>query len=125
MLWWIVWTDNRVGDDDMKVLCEALMENTTLTKVNMECLLWIVLLRMAQMDKMDEWQWTGNGIGDGGAVVLSHVLESGETVFTSISLYGVFSFLSKPPHLWMCLHEPCFVMCVWILKQETRLVFLV
>ena len=54
MLWWIVWTDNRVGDDDMKVLCEALMENTTLTKVNMECLLWIVLLRMAQMDKMDE-----------------------------------------------------------------------
>ena len=55
MLCWFVWTDNRVGDDGMEVLCEALMENTTLTKVNMECLLWMVLLRMAQMDELDEW----------------------------------------------------------------------
>ena len=45
-----LWTDNRVGDDGMKLLCEALMENTTLTKVNMECLLWMVLLRMVQTD---------------------------------------------------------------------------
>ena len=56
MLCWFVWTDNRVGDDGMEELCEALMESTTLTKVNMECLLWTVLLRMAQMDEMDEWQ---------------------------------------------------------------------
>ena len=56
MLCWFVWTDNCVGDDGMEVLCEALMENTTLTKVNMECLLWIVLLSMAQMDEMDEWK---------------------------------------------------------------------
>ena len=96
MLCWFVWTDNRVGDDGMKVLCDALMGNTTLTKVNMECLLWTVLLRMAQMDEMDEWQWTGNGIGYGGAVALSHVLESEETVLASISLYGVLPFLSKP-----------------------------
>ena len=54
MLCWIVWTDNSVGDDGMKVLCEVLEENTTLTKVNVECLLWMVLLRMAQMDEMDE-----------------------------------------------------------------------
>ena len=45
---------------------------------------------------MDEWQWTGNGIGDGGAVALSHVLESEESVLASISLYGVFPFLSNP-----------------------------
>ena len=96
MLRWLVWTDNRVGDDGMEVLCEALEENTTLTKVNMECLLWMVLLSMAQMDEMDEWQWTGNGIGDDGAVALSHVLESEETVLASISLYGVLPFLSKP-----------------------------
>ena len=51
-----LWADNRVGDDDMKVLCEALVENTTLTKLNMECLLWMVLLRITQMDEMDEWQ---------------------------------------------------------------------
>ena len=55
MLCWFVWTDNRVGDDGMKVLCEALKENTTLTKLNIECLLWMVLLRMAHMDKMNEW----------------------------------------------------------------------
>ena len=91
-----MWTDNRVGDDGMEVLCEALKENTTLTKVNMECLLWTVLLTMAQMDEMDEWQWTGNGIGNDGAVGLSHVLESEETVLASISLYGVLPFLSKP-----------------------------
>ena len=96
-----MWTDNSVGDDGMDVLCEALMENTTLTKLNTECLLWIVLLRMAQMDEMDEWQWTGNGIGDGGAVALSHVLKSEETVLASISLYGVLPFLSKP-HLGGC-----------------------
>ena len=54
MLCWYVWTDNRVEDDGMKVLCEALKENTALTKVNMDCLLWMVLLRMAQMDEMDE-----------------------------------------------------------------------
>ena len=54
MLCWFVWTDNRVGDGGMEVLCEALMRNTTLTKVNMGCLLWMVLLRMAQMDEMDE-----------------------------------------------------------------------
>ena len=54
MLCWFVWTDNRVGDDGMKVLCEALKVNTTLTKVNIECLLWMVLLRMAQMDEIDE-----------------------------------------------------------------------
>ena len=96
----------------MKVLCDALSGNTTLTKVNMECLLWMVLLRMAQMDEMDEWQWTGNDIGDGGAVALSHVLESEETVLASISLYGVLSLFVKAPHLWMCLHEPCFVTCV-------------
>ena len=54
MLCWFVWTDNRVGDDGMKVLCEALKENTTLTKLNIGRLLWIVLLRMAQMDEMDE-----------------------------------------------------------------------
>ena len=48
------------------------------------------------MDEMDEWQWTGNGIGDDGAVALSHVLESEETVLASISLYGVLPFLSKP-----------------------------
>ena len=96
MLCWLVWTDNRVGDDGMEVLCEALMENTTLTKVNMECLLWIVLLRMAQMDEMDEWQWTGNGIGDGGAVALSHVLESEETALASISLYGLLPFCQSP-----------------------------
>ena len=96
MLCWFVWTDNCVGDDGMEVLCEALMENTTLTKVNMECLLWIVLLSMAQMDEMDEWQWTGNGIGDDGAVALGHVLESEEPVLASISLYGVLPFLSEP-----------------------------
>ena len=50
----LVWTDNRVGDDGMEVLCDVLIENTTLTKVNMKCLLWTVLLRMAQMDDMDE-----------------------------------------------------------------------
>ena len=48
------------------------------------------------MDEMDEWQWTGNGIGDGGAVALSHVLESEETVLASISLYGVLPFWPKP-----------------------------
>ena len=92
-----MWTDNRGGDDGMEVLYEALMENTTLTKVNMECLLWMVLLRMGQMDEMDEWQLTGNGIGDGGAVALSHVLESEETVLASISLYGVLPFLCQSP----------------------------
>ena len=40
MLCLFVWTDNSVGDDGMKVLCEALMENTTLTKLDMGCLLW-------------------------------------------------------------------------------------
>ena len=90
-----MWTDNRVGDDGMEVLCEALMENTTLTKLNMERLLWMMLLRMAQMDEMDEWQWTGNGIDGSGAVALSYVLESEETVLASISLYGVFSFFVK------------------------------
>ena len=54
MLCLFVYADNRVGDDGMEVLCETLMENTTLTKVNMECLLWIMLLRKAQMDEMDE-----------------------------------------------------------------------
>ena len=54
MLCWLVWTDNRVGDDGMKVLCEALKENTTLTKVNMGRLLCMVFLRMTQMDEMDE-----------------------------------------------------------------------
>ena len=114
MLCWFVWTDNRVGDDGMEMLCEALMENTTLTKVNMECLLWMVLLRMTQMDEMDEWQWTGNGIGDGGAVALSHVLESEETVLASISLYGVLPFSCQSPSFVDVLHEACFVTCVWI-----------
>ena len=109
MLCWFVWTDNRVGDDGMEVLCEALMENTALTKLNMERLLWMALLRIAQTDEMDEWEWTGNGIGDGGAVALSHVLESEETVLASISLYGVLPLsLLKPLIWWMCLHEPCF-----------------
>ena len=53
------------------------------------------VLRMAQMDEMDSWQWTGNGIGDGGAIALSHVLESEEAVLASISLYGVSPFLSN------------------------------
>ena len=48
------------------------------------------------MDEMDEWQWTGNGIDGSGAVALSYVLESEETVLASISLYGVLPFLSKP-----------------------------
>ena len=96
MLCWFVWTDNHVGDDGMEVLCEALKENTTLTKVNMECLLWMVLLRMTQMDETDELKLTGNGIGDGGAVALSLVLKSEETLLASISLYGVLPFLSKP-----------------------------
>ena len=43
MLCWFVWTDNSVGDDGMKVLCEALMENTTLTKLDMGCLLWMAV----------------------------------------------------------------------------------
>ena len=112
MLCWFVWTDNHVGDDGMEVLCEALKENTTLTKVNMECLLWMVLLRMSQMDETDEWQWTGNGIGDGGAVALSHVLKSEESVLASISLYGVLPFLSN---LFICgcvCMSHAFVMCV-------------
>ena len=54
MLCLFVWTDNRVGDDGMEVLCDALKENTTLTKLNIECLLWMVLLRKAHMDKMNE-----------------------------------------------------------------------
>ena len=62
MLCWFVWTDNRVGDDGMKLLCEALMENTTLTKVNMECLLWMALLRMAQMDEMENDNEQGMGL---------------------------------------------------------------
>ena len=41
MLCLIRWTDNTVGDDGMEVLCEALMENTTLTKLDMGCLLWM------------------------------------------------------------------------------------
>ena len=49
------------------------------------------------MDEMDEWQWTGNGIGDGGAIALSHVLESEETVLASISLYGVLPFSCQSP----------------------------
>ena len=93
---WFVWTDNRVGDDGMKMLCEAFTGNTTLTKVNIECLLWTVLLRMVKMIKVGEWQWTGNGIGDGGAIALSLVLESEETALASISLYGLLSLLSKP-----------------------------
>ena len=36
-----LWTDNSVGDGGMEVLCEALMENTTLTKLGIECLLWM------------------------------------------------------------------------------------
>ena len=52
-------------------------------------------MRMAQMDEMEEWEWTGNGIGDGGAAALSDVLKSEETVISSISLYGVFPFSSK------------------------------
>ena len=48
------------------------------------------------MDEMDEWQWTGNGIGDGGAVALSHALKSEEPVLASINLYGLLPFLSKP-----------------------------
>ena len=52
-------------------------------------------MRMAQMDEIEEWEWTGNGIGDGGASALSDVLESEETVLASISLYGVLPFLSK------------------------------
>ena len=101
MLCWFVWTDNRVGDDGMKVLCEALKENTTLTKLNIGRLLWIVLLRTAQMDEMDEWQWTGNGIGDGGAVELSHVLESKEAVLKSISLYGMLPLFVDTHYLLM------------------------
>ena len=53
-------------------------------------------MRMAQMYEMEEWKWTGNGIGDGGAAALSNVFESEETVLSSISLYGVLHFLSKP-----------------------------
>ena len=49
------------------------------------------------MDEMDVWQLTGNGIGDGGAVALSHVLESEETVLASISLYGVLSLFCQSP----------------------------
>ena len=55
-----------------------------------------MLLRMTQLDDMDEWQWTGNGIGDGGVVALSHVLKSEEAVLASISLYGVFPFCQSP-----------------------------
>ena len=55
----------------------------------------MVLLRMTQMDEMDEWQWTGNGIDGSGAVALSYVLESEETVLASISLYGVLPFFVK------------------------------
>ena len=101
MLCWFLWTDNSVGDDGMEVLCEALMGNTTLTKLNMECLLWMACLRMAQMDEMEEWEWTGNGIGDGGAAALSDVLKSEETVLSSISLYGVLPFCQNAL-LWMC-----------------------
>ena len=49
-------------------------------------------MRMAQMDEMEEWEWTGNGIGDGGAAALSDVLKSEEAVLSSISLYGVLPF---------------------------------
>ena len=54
-------------------------------------------MRMAQMDEMEEWEWTGNGIGDGGAAALSDVLESEETVLSSISLYGVLPFCQNIP----------------------------
>ena len=47
------------------------------------------------MDEMEEWEWTGNGIGDDGATALSDVLESEETVLSSISLYGVLPFFAK------------------------------
>ena len=47
------------------------------------------------MDEMEEWEWTGNGIGDGGAAALSDVLESEETVLSSISLYGVLPFCQR------------------------------
>ena len=53
------------------------------------------------MDEMEEWEWTGNGIGDGGAAALSDVLESEETVLSSISLYGVLHFC-QITLLWMC-----------------------
>ena len=66
MLCWIVWTDNRVGDDGMEVLCGVLMGNSTLTKLNMECLLWMVF-----------WEWHkwmrwihGNGQGMGLVMVV-------------------------------------------------------
>ena len=58
-------------------------------------------MRMAQMDEMEEWEWTGNGIGDSGAAALSDVLKSEETVLSSISLYGVLPFCQSTL-LWMC-----------------------
>ena len=46
-------------------------------------------------------QWTGNGIGDGGAVELSHVLESKEAVLKSISLYGLLPLFVDTHYLLM------------------------
>ena len=43
MVFLFLWTDNSVGDDGMEVLCEALMENTTLTKLDMRRLLWMTV----------------------------------------------------------------------------------
>ena len=43
MVFLFLWTDNSVGDDGMEVLCEALMENTTLTKLDVGCLLWMAV----------------------------------------------------------------------------------
>ena len=48
MLCWLVWTDNRVGNGGMELLCEALTWNSTVTKLNVECLLWTVLSGIAQ-----------------------------------------------------------------------------
>ena len=53
-------TDNSVGDDGMKVLCEALTENTTLTKLDMGCLLWMAVYE----NDTNGWDgWMGNGQG--------------------------------------------------------------
>ena len=71
------------------------------------------------MDEMEEWEWTGNGIGDGGATSLSNALKSEETVLSSISLYGVFPFCQNTLVDLFCKSHD--LRRAWMWEQETRL----
>ena len=73
-------TGNQIGDSGAESISRALQSNTSLTSLNIKCVLFIVLKHRSHT--------TGNQIGDSGAESISRALQS-NTSLTSLDIHCV------------------------------------